>query len=78
MNDPQHFTPMNGRGHRRRKVVNMPAGDRYGMDPYEVRALELVGEIDRWLRADQDREARRVRAQFDALTEGWDGGDPGE
>lgn len=74
MNDNTHFPAFNGRGHRRRKVVNMPAVARYPLDPYERRALDLVGEIDRWLLAQQAREERRARAQ----AEGWEQGWPGE
>ncbi|WP_250029690.1 hypothetical protein [Paractinoplanes maris] len=78
MNDSTHFPAFNGRGHRRKKVVNMPHPDRYRPDPLELRALELIGEVDAWLKAQQDREARAARARFDAVVEGWERGDPGE
>lgn len=73
MNDSTHFPAWNGRGHRRRKVVNMPARAKCRLDPYERRALELIGEIDRWLRANAAREARRRAAQAEGFERGWPG-----
>jgi hypothetical protein len=72
-NDSTHFPAANGRGHRRRKVVNLPAEYRFEMDPYERRALQLIGEIDQWLLADQARVERMRRAQGVERS-----GDPGE
>lgn len=72
-NDPQHFPAVNGPGHRRRKVVNLPAEHRYVMDRYEVRALEMIGELDRWLAAEQDRQLRAAQARGLERR-----GDPGE
>jgi hypothetical protein len=57
-NDSQHFPALNGGGHRRRKVVNLPAETRFALDPYETRALEIIGELDRWLAAEQARGKR--------------------
>lgn len=74
MNDGTHFPAFNGRGHRRRKVVNMPAVGRYQMDPYERRALELITEVGKFLDAETARQQRRAAAQ----AEGWSGGEPGE
>jgi hypothetical protein len=73
VNDPTHFPAWNGRGHRRRKVVNAPAVGRYPLDAYEERALELVGEIDRWLRAEQARLDRQANARAEGWTQGWPG-----
>jgi hypothetical protein len=73
VNDPQHFPAWNGRGHRRRKVVNMPALTRYQLDPYEERALELIGEVDRWLIAEQDRQERARVAREAGWIQGWPG-----
>lgn len=63
-NDSTHFPALNGGGHRRRKVGNLPAGARYVLDRYEARVLDLIGEMDRWL-AEQARGVERR-------------GDPGE
>jgi len=73
VNDSTHFPAWNGRGHRRRKVVNMPAVGRYQLDPYERRALELIGELDRYLRTETARQDRRTWAQ----EQGWKAGEPG-
>jgi hypothetical protein len=63
-NDSTHFPALNGGGHRRRKVINLPTETRYVLDRYEARALDLIGEMDRWL-ADLARGVERR-------------GDPGE
>lgn len=67
-NDPQHFPPINGEGHRRRKVVNQLRP--HLLDRYERRTRDLVqqvfDELDLILRDDAVKR-RRVR-----------GGDPGE
>ena len=73
MNDGSHFPAFNGRGHRRRKVVNMPAVSRYPMDRYERRALELITEVGRYLDAEQDRQARQAAAQAEGWVQGWPG-----
>ena len=72
-NDPQHFAPLNGVGHRRRKVVNLPAAHSYVMDRFEERALEMIGELDRWMAAEQ-RRLERARQARDVERSG----DPGE
>lgn len=62
-NDPVN----NGAGHyRRRKVVNLPAGQRFRLDRYELAALKLISDLDAFL-VEEQRRARQVRP-----------GDPGE
>jgi len=51
----------------------MPAVGRYQLDPYERRALELIGELDRYLRTETARQDRRTWAQ----EQGWKAGEPG-
>jgi hypothetical protein len=51
----------------------MPAVTRYQLDPYERRALELIGEVDRWLIAEQDRQERARVAREAGWTRGWPG-----
>ncbi len=67
-NDHTHFPPVNGPGHRRRKVVNRSQIERLeqaGLDPYEQRALLVIGALDRYLRQVQLGQRPRF-------------GDPGE
>ncbi len=52
-NDHQHFPQLNGPGHARRKVVNQPLPERFRPDPYEMRAIEMIAELDRWMRLQQ-------------------------
>ncbi len=77
MNNSQHFPPSNGRGHRRKKVVNQPLDHQFRLDPFEAHALVVIGELDRWMRGQQERAERRTKAQFDAMTEDWERGEPG-
>ena len=76
-NDPHHFPPVNGRGHRR-KVVNRPLDQRFDLnrlDAFELRAVEMLAEWDRFLQAEAERYARAEVARL----EGWiRGGEPGE
>ncbi|WP_433731143.1 hypothetical protein ACQP2Y_21930 [Actinoplanes sp. CA-051413] len=61
-NDPVN----NGFGHyRQRKVINLPAEMRFGLDRYEQATLRLIADLDAFLAEEQQRT--RVRR-----------GDPGE
>jgi hypothetical protein len=73
-NDRSHFSAANGPGHRRKRVINQPLDTRYVADPYERRALELIGGLDQQLRAEEARVRRHWAAQVEGLT----GGEPGE
>ena len=73
-NDPKHFRPVNGAGHRPRKLINLPEGHRhYVVDPVEAEALELVDQMQRFLAADAARKRRFEQARGIER-----GGDPGE
>ncbi len=51
-NDRTHFPPVNGPGHRRKKVVNRSRVERLEqaeLDPYEQRALLVIGALDQYL-----------------------------
>lgn len=43
-NDSTHFPTLN-RGPYRRKVINQPNPTRFAVDPYEARALLVIGEL---------------------------------
>jgi hypothetical protein len=60
-NDPVN----NGRGHYRRKVINLPAEMRFGLDRYERATLRLIADLDAFLAEEQQRSRARR-------------GDPGE
>lgn len=67
--DPVQFDPYaNGRGHYRRKVVNLPADMRNQLTPIERRALQMIGDLSAFLAEEQAKRVLRQKRR----------GDPGE
>jgi hypothetical protein len=67
--DPVQFDPYaNGRGHYRRKVINLPPDMRHQLNPVERRTLQMIGDLSDFLAEEQTkRDLRKARR-----------GDPGE